>query len=201
MQRERMAQEEKEKERIESEKREEEIRKNQMRKEQEDIRWEKLMEEKRKREKEADLAYERAEKSRKEYEERLQMRQEIEEDERRAREQRKMKPLSPFVAITQTVPGGILKTPRTNASTPRDNLVVRSNVATPSSTGYTTPSRPASTVEPSSYFKPARGATAPPPPVISKEREVGSKEWLQNFELGRASTPIRRHPPSYLHFG
>jgi hypothetical protein len=47
-------------------------------------------------------------------------------------------------------------------------------------------------VEPSSYFKPIRGATAPPPPVISKEREVGSREWLQNFELGRQSTPIRR---------
>jgi hypothetical protein len=153
----------------ELEKREEEIRKNQRLKEQEDKRWEELMEEKRKREKEADLAYERAERSRKEYEERLQMRQEIEEDERRAREQRKMKPLSPFVAITQTVSGGILKTPRTNASTPRDNLVVRSNVATPSSTGYTTPSRPASTVEPSSYFKPVRGATAPPPPVVTKK--------------------------------
>jgi DNA segregation ATPase FtsK/SpoIIIE-like protein len=111
MQRERIAQEEQEKERIELEKREEEIRKNQRLKEQEDKRWEELMEEKRKREKEADLAYERAERSRKEYEERLQMRQEIEEDERRAREQRKMKPLSPFVAITQTVSGGILKTP------------------------------------------------------------------------------------------
>ncbi len=47
-------------------------------------------------------------------------------------------------------------------------------------------------MEPSSYFKPVRGATAPPPPVFSKEREVGSKEWLQNFELGRESTPIRR---------
>jgi hypothetical protein len=45
-------------------------------------------------------------------------------------------------------------------------------------------------VEPSSYFKPVRGASAPPPPVVSKEREVGSKEWLQNFELGRQSTPI-----------
>ncbi len=131
-----------------------------------------------------------------EYEERERRRHEAEEEERRAREenfQKRLKPVSPFVAITQTVSGGILKTPRTNASTPRDNLVVRSNVATPSSTGYTTPSRPASTVEPSSYFKPpVRGATAPPPPVVSKEREVGSKEWLQNFELGRASTPIRR---------
>jgi hypothetical protein len=52
-------------------------------------------------------------------------------------------------------------------------------------------------MEPSSYFKPIQGAIAPPPPVISKEREVGSKEWLQNFELGRQSTPIRR-PVSIL---
>jgi hypothetical protein len=192
MQRERMAQEEKEKERIELEKREEEVRKNQQRKEQDEIRWKAVMEEKKKREREADLAHERAEKNRMEYEERLRKRHEAEEEERRAREQRKLKPVSPFVAITQTVSGGILKNPGTNQSTLRENLVIRSNVATPSSTGYTTPSRPASTVEPSSYFKPIRGATAPPPPVVSKEREVGSKEWIQNFELGRQSTPLRR---------
>ncbi len=196
LQRERMAQEEKEKERIELEKREEEARKNQQRKEQDDIRWKEAMEEKKRRQREADIIYERTERNRIEYEERERRRHEAEEAENRAREeefQKRLKPVSPFVAITQTVPGGILKTPRTNASTPRDNFVLRSNVATPSSTGYTTPSRPASAVEPSSYFKPpVRGATAPPPPVVSKEREVGSKEWIQNFELGRASTPIRR---------
>ncbi len=197
MQRERMAQEEKERERIELEKKEEEIRKNQQRREQDEIRWKAAWEEKKKREREADIVHERAERNRIEYEERERKRHEAEEEERRAREQKKLKPLSPFVAITQSVPGGILKTPRTNASTPRDNLVLRSNVATPSSTGYTTPSRPASTVEPSSYFKPVRGASAPPPPVFSKEREVGSKEWLRNFELGRESTPIRR-PVSIL---
>jgi hypothetical protein len=195
MQRERMAQEEKEKERIELEKREEEVRKNEQGREQDEIRWKATMEEKKKRQREADIVHERAERNRMEYEERERKRHEAEEELNRQREedfQKRLKHVSPFIAITQTVPGGILKTPRTNASTPRD-LVVRSNVATPSSTGYTTPSRPASTVEPSSYFKPpVRGATAPPPPVVSKEREVGSKEWIQNFELGRASTPIRR---------
>jgi hypothetical protein len=196
LERERMAQEEKEKERIELEKREEEFRKNEQLREQEAIRRKEAMEEKKKREREAEIVHERAERKRMEYEERVRKRHEAEEEENRAREEefrKRLKPVSPFIAITQTVPGGILKSPRTNASTPPDTLVLRSNVATPSSTRYTTPSRPASAVEPSSYFKPpVRGATAPPPPVVSKEREVGSKEWIQNFELGRASTPIRR---------
>ena len=148
MQRERMAQEEKEKERIESEKREEEVRKKEQLREQDEIRWKAAMEEKKKRQREADIVHERAERNRMEYEERERRRHEAEEELNRQREedfQKRLKPVSPFIAITQTVPGGILKTPRTNASTPRD-LVVRSNVATPSSTGYTTPSRPASTV-------------------------------------------------------
>jgi hypothetical protein len=166
-----------------------------MRKEQDDIRWNAAMQEKKKREREADLAHERAERQKREYEERYQKRQEREEEERRAREQRKLQPLSPSVAITQPI-SGILKTPRTNASTSRTNVSTpRAHLSTPPTTGYTPPtlppSRPASTVEPSSYFKPIRGATAPPPPV-NKEREIGSKEWLQNFELGRQSTPIRR---------
>jgi hypothetical protein len=191
MQRDRLAKEKAEQERLEFEEREEEKRRNIRRKEQEDLRWAKAMEEKEKRQREMDIRDERIERHAKESEERYQKRLEMEEAERIAREQRKkVQPLlniSPFVAITQPVSGGILKTPCTNASTPR------TNVSTPRTTGYTPPSlsRPNSAVETSSYFKPIRGAAAPPPPV-SKEREVGSKEWLQNFELGRQSTPICR---------
>ncbi|MFO0004162.1 MAG: hypothetical protein ACK559_23825, partial [bacterium] len=181
------------KERREEEKREEEVRRNEELREQNALKWKAAMEEKKKRDQEADIRWERQERNRLEYEERTRKRHEEEAELERQREEEfqkrlKLKPVSPFIAITQTVPGGILKTPRST-----DNLVLRSNVATPSSTGFTTPSRPASTVEPSSYFKPpVRGATAPPPPVVSKEREVGSREWIQKFELGRESTPIRR---------
>jgi type II secretory pathway component HofQ len=190
MQRERLAKEKAEQERIEFEEREEENRRNIRRKEQEDLRWAKAMEEKGKCQRELDIMNERVERHAKESEERYQKRLEMEEAERKAREQRKKaQPLlniSPFVAITQPVSGGILKTPRTNALTPR------SNVSTPRTTGHTPSlSRPNSAVETSSYFKPIRGAAAPPPPV-NKEREIGSKEWLQNFELGRQSTPIRQ---------
>ena len=150
--RERAAQEEKEKERREEEKREEEVRRNEELREQDALKYKAAMEEKKKRDREADIRWERQERNRLEYEERTRKRHEEEAELERQREEEfqkrlKLKPVSPFIAITQTVPGGILKTPRST-----DNLVLRSNVATPSSTGFTTPSRPASAVEPSSFF-------------------------------------------------
>jgi hypothetical protein len=186
MQKERLAKEKAERERIEIEEREEEKRRNIRRREQEYLRRMKEQEEKEKRQREMDIRDERIERHAKESEDRYRQRQEMEEADGIAREQRKKEQpllnISPFVAITQPVSGGILKTPRTNASTPR------TNVSTPRTTGYTPPSlpRPVSAVESSSYFKPIRGAAAPPPPV-NKDREIGSKEWLQNFELALVS--------------
>jgi hypothetical protein len=190
MLRERLEKERAEQERIRFEEREEEKRRNIRRKEQEDLRRMKEKEEREKRQREMDIRDERIERREKESQELYKRQLEREEAERAAREQRrKEQPLlniSPFVAVTQPTSGGILKTPRTNASTPR------SNVSTPRTQGNTpTSSRAVSAVEPSSYFKPIRSSAVPPPPA-GKEREVGSREWLQNYELGRQFTPIRR---------
>jgi hypothetical protein len=183
MQRERLEKERAEQERSEREAREEEKKRNIRRKEQEDLRRLREEEEKEKCQREMDIRDERIDRRDKESQEAFRKLIEREEAERAAREQRKKEQpllnISPFIAITQPISGSIFKTPRTNASTPRTQF------NTP------TPSRPVSAMEPSSYFKPIRGAAAPPPPV-SKERKVGSKEWLQNFELGRQSTPICR---------